>query len=125
MGGTALDFWVVCTKCGAGHSFEDFALQDPDKVRAFSVRELPRGAEENNIETIWVPRCKDCGSDTFHVQLDPEDMIEVWEKASQSELALQGTPDRTAGLRVWRERAEQQDQEFQAWRARHRKRRQG
>lgn len=112
-----MDFWVFCAKCGSGHSLEDFAFQDPQRARAFAIRELPKGAEENNIETAWVPRCKECGNETFYVQLDPDDMVEMWDRASESEFALPGTMDRKGGLLVWKERARQQEDEFQQWRA--------
>ncbi|MHB9144363.1 MAG: hypothetical protein ACYC5Y_03400 [Symbiobacteriia bacterium] len=115
-----LELWVICTKCGAGHTAEDFARQDPAKARSFPIQTLPHGAEENNLDTVWLPTCRECGNHTFHVQLDPEDMIEVWEQAPVTDFALPGTPDREESLRLWRERADQQEAEFAVWRARRR-----
>lgn len=115
-----LELWVICAKCGAGHTVEDFALQDPAKVRPLPIQTLPRGAEDNNLDTVWVPTCHECGNDTFYVQLDPEDMVEVWEQARGTDFELPGTPDRKAGLKVWQERVEQQEAEFARWRQKRR-----
>jgi len=108
--------WVVCTKCGAGYGFEDFARSDPRLHRPLKIRELPRGAEENNIETVWVPTCTNCGNDTFHVQLDPEDVIEFLEGSSRRPVSVDGFAGPAGSLEVWRARANQAEQEFQRWR---------
>lgn len=108
--------WVVCTKCGAGHSFEDFARSDPGSHRVLKIRELPQGAEENNIDTVWIPTCVNCGNETFYVQLDPEDVIEFLKETSEQLVKLDGTPDRKESLEIWRARAEQAEEEFQRWR---------
>ena len=113
-----VDLWVICSKCGTSHAAEDYVLQDPEKTRAFPIQTLPKGAEDNNLDTVWVPRCRECGNETFYVQLDPDDMVEVWQEADQREFVLPGTPDWKEGLRIWRERAQQQEAEFQQWRAR-------
>ncbi len=108
-------FWTVCARCGAGHGLEDFARQAPDKHRPLDIQKLPQGAVENHIRTIWTPVCSHCGHNQFHVQLDPEDMIEFWESVQHELLSVDAPVDVASQLRVWKERRRQEESEYRDW----------
>lgn len=117
-------FWTVCSRCGAGHGMEDFTRQDPDKHRPLDIQKLPEGAEENHIRTIWTPVCNRCGHDQFHIQLDPEDMIEFWEGMHDAGtlVSVDQPLDVDRHLSTWKRRRRQEEEEFEAWRRERNKR---